>query len=114
MKTGAKMKKEEVWSYRLTEPRDIVLNYLHEGQRLIAAEVTSGDSGKTYWVYLLYFKPPKHKGQVIGWCDCSDSKHVRLPRLLSGLVANPPVVAEGDMCKHAMYLAETLVKSESA
>jgi hypothetical protein len=67
MSESGKIKRTMGWQYRLADLREDIRNLLRPGDRLFAAEVTSGDSGKRYWVQLCF---PKD-GKVMSVCQCS-------------------------------------------
>jgi hypothetical protein len=56
------------WSYRKAEPTDEVKENLPDGYDFHIYEVTSGDTGKTYWVQLLMDKKTK---TTFAHCNCN-------------------------------------------
>lgn len=60
---------EGVWSYRKAEVKDTVKLNLPKGWKLRVCEVTSGDSGKSYWCQILW----DDKGNlVLTACQCPE------------------------------------------
>jgi len=102
---GAKMKKEEVWSFDEREVKESVLLAMPEDTTLRFFHVTSGDSGKQYETYLLHVK---HLRTTIAWCNCSNGWYDRLPLLMADLCRKRPIIVSDQMCKHAMRLIEFL------
>jgi hypothetical protein len=78
-----------LWKYDEKELRDDVKLNLPEGWKLRVFHVTSGDSGKKYWVQIL--RSSERSDFVISLCNC-DQGYFQLPLSVLGLKI---------CCKHA-------------
>jgi hypothetical protein len=78
------------WQYRIADLRDDVKDRLVQQDRLFVAEVTSGDSGKKYWVQINFPKigPPQ------SICQCQQGFFQWYPGMYG----------MGPCCKHAENL----------
>lgn len=75
-------------SYREADLREDVRLHLPEGWKLNVIELTSGSSGKKYWVQVL--RDSKRNPKPVVLCDCPEGKFLA-PLVILGLM---------DPCKH--------------
>jgi hypothetical protein len=97
MSEAGKIKRTVGWQYRDLGVREDVELELPVGYKLYVWEVTSGDSGKKYWVQILNFESFK---RPITMCSCNQGTFQQ-PLSILGLKI---------CCKHAenllLYLKE--------
>ena len=83
------------WKVDEKEVRTDVKDNLPNDWELKVFKVTSGDTGKTYWVQALR----KKAGVTVFLCDCPEGKF-KAPLLVLGL--------REFMCKHALAVEEAM------
>ncbi len=90
----------KLWQYDEKELREDVKLNLPEDWKCRVFKVTSGDSGKTYWVQLLSndYAALNVKRMTLSLCNCSEG-YFQLPLSVLGLKM---------CCKHASNLLEFL------
>ena len=88
-----------VWSYRKAEPTDEVRENLPDGYTFLIYEVTSGDTGKSYWVQLLYHEEQSGRvpSTVFAHCNCNKGEF-QWPLATLGIKEH--------FCKHITNLLE--------
>jgi len=93
-----------MWSYDEKQIRDDVKLNLPDEAKVRVFHVTSGDTGKKYWVQLLrIIDPATGRLSMITMCDCQQG-YFQLPLSVLGLKI---------CCKHAENLLEFLREKES-
>lgn len=87
------------WSYSQKDLLDEVKENLPEDYSLLVYKVTSGDTGKEYWVQLMYHasKPGGFHNQIFAMCNCNQGTF-RLPLTVLGM--------KDFFCKHVTNLLE--------
>jgi hypothetical protein len=104
-KQQEKQKEEKGWTYEEKSPRDDLKLQLAGDWQVKVFKVTSGDSGKEYYVHLLYqlSYSPKNK-TPIALCTCPQGEYLHTPLVATGQY--------GSMCKHSIMLVEFLASQE--
>jgi hypothetical protein len=82
------------WSYRQAEPTDEVKENLPDGYTFLIYQVTSGDTGKPYWVQLLMVPNTK---TLFAHCNCNKGEF-QWPLATLGIAEH--------FCKHITNLLE--------
>ena len=111
---------DKEWSYRKAEVRPEIEAGLPEGWKLKVYHVTSGDSGKKYWVQILTHTYTKTKigsddapvgtktySYKLYLCDCNEGRF-HAPEWIANFVTG---TSQGEPCKHGKFILEAL-KSE--
>jgi hypothetical protein len=90
-----------LWKYEIKELREDVEVNLPDNWTCIVAKVTSGDSGKPYWVQVMSDK--KAPTQVLAVCQCPEG-YFKAPLTMIGLRVF--------FCKHVVNLLAFLKERE--
>lgn len=84
----------KLWKYDLVDTRDDVKTEMPDGWKVEVYKVTSGDSGKTYYVQHVHWGDSK--GSYF-FCSCPE-----------GIFRAPIAMTGGKCCKHAENLKQFL------